>query len=119
MLRSECSIPTRAGERYARQLCGHAERMGARASWTPPIGVVQFPQGGVCTLTAGADTLELVAEASTAEELGTIQAIVRADLERFGHRDGMQVQWAGDHGTPPPAPHGMPGAHMPGHHRQD
>ena len=94
MIRSEARIPTRSADRYAKQLANHATHMGARSKWAPPHGVVEFPQGGKCHVTAGPEELVLTAEAATPSELAAIQAIIAADLERFGHRQGMSVHWS-------------------------
>lgn len=94
MARSEAHIPTASAERYAKQLTNHATHMGARSEWAPPDGVVEFPQGGVCRITAAPDGLVLVAEAPSPGQLATIQAIIAADLQRFGHRQGMTVNWS-------------------------
>ena len=94
MVRSEARIPTPSADRYAKQLTNHATHMGARSEWAPPDGVVEFPQGGMCHITAGPEELVLVAEAATPSQLATIQAIVAADLQRFGHRHGMSVNWS-------------------------
>lgn len=93
-LRSEAHVPTTAADRYAKQLCNHATHMGARSEWIPPVGMVEFPQGGICRLTAGPDELVLTAEADGASQLTTIQTIVAADIQRFGNRQGMQVNWS-------------------------
>lgn len=94
MVRSEARIPTPSADRYAKQLTNHATHMGARSEWAPPAGLVEFPQGGTCHITAGPDELVLIAEAPTPSQLATIKAIVAADLERFGHRHGMSVHWS-------------------------
>ena len=94
MVTSEARIPTSTADRYAKQLTNHATHMGARSRWEPPDAVVEFPQGGTCRVTAGPEELILEAEAPTASQLATIQAIVAADLERFGHRHGISVRWS-------------------------
>jgi hypothetical protein len=94
MVRSEARVAIPSAERYAKQLCNHATHMGARSEWTPPNGLVEFPHGGTCQVTAGPDDLLLTAEAATPSELATIQAILTADLERFGHRHGVRVNWS-------------------------
>ena len=63
MVRSEARIPTPSADRYAKQLTDHATHMGARSEWAPPHGVVEFPQGGMCHVTAGPE-LVLMAEAA-------------------------------------------------------
>lgn len=94
MVNSEARIATSSADRYAKQLTNHATRMGARSEWAPPDGVVEFPQGGTCRVTARPEELVLRAEAPTPSQLATIQAIIAADLERFGHRHGISVQWS-------------------------
>jgi uncharacterized protein len=94
MVRSEGRIATGSAERYAKQLCSHATHMGARSEWTPPEGVVEFPQGGTCRLKATPDELVLAVDAPTPGQLATIQAILNADLHRFGQRHGMRVNWS-------------------------
>jgi hypothetical protein len=94
MVRSEGRIRTDSAERYIKQLCNHAVHMGARSEWTPPDGLVEFPHGGTCRLTAAPDELILTVDAPTPDQLATIQAILSADFERFGQRHGMQVDWS-------------------------
>ncbi len=94
MVRSEARISTDSAERYAKQLCNHAVHMGARSEWTPPDGVVEFPQGGTCCLTATPDELLLTVDAATPAQLATIQSILSADFQRFGQRHGMRVTWS-------------------------
>jgi len=94
MVRSDARIPTPSADRYAKQLTNHATHMGARSEWAPPHGVVEFPQGGTCRVTAGPEELVLTAEAATPSQLATIQAIVGADLRRFGGRHSMRVHWS-------------------------
>lgn len=93
-LRSEAHIPTTDADRYGKQLCNHATHMGARSEWTPPTGVIEFPQGGICRLTADPDELVLTVEVDTADQLTTIQTIITADIQRFGARHGMRVNWS-------------------------
>lgn len=93
-LTSEARIPTTAADRYAKQLCNHATHMGARSEWMPPVGMVEFPQGGTCRLAAGPNELILTAAADTASQLTTIQTILAADIKRFGNRHGMEVSWS-------------------------
>jgi uncharacterized protein len=94
MATSEARIPTPSAERYAKQLCNHAVHMGARSEWAPPDGMVEFPHGGTCRLTATPDELVLAVDAPTQHQLATIQSILAADFERFGQRHGMRVNWS-------------------------
>ncbi len=93
MLTSVAHVPTTSADRYAKQLCNHANHMGARAEWTPPDGLVEFPHGGTCRLTTSADELVLTLQAATPDQLATMQAILTADLERFGQRHDLTVTW--------------------------
>ncbi len=97
MLKSEAHIPTPAAERYAKQLTSHATHMGTRSEWAPPQGLVEFPQGGTCHITADPDTLILIAEATTPAQLATIQSILTANIQRFGQRQNMRVTWSSEH----------------------
>lgn len=94
MVSSTARVPTTSAERYAKQLCSHANHMGARASWTPPEGVVQFPHGGTCRVTAGEEELVVVLEAAAPADLDLMQAVIGADLRRFGQRQGLRVDWS-------------------------
>lgn len=93
-LSSRARIATPAASRYVKQLCNHATHMGARSEWAPPEGVIEFPQGGICRFRAGPDELAVTAEAETSDQLARIQAIVAANLQRFGQRQGMTVHWS-------------------------
>lgn len=94
MPRSEAHIPSPAAERYAKQLTNHAARMGARSDWTPPHGMVEFPQGGTCRIIANPGESILIVEAATLAQLVTIQSILASDIQRFGQRQGMDVTWS-------------------------
>lgn len=112
MVQSESSADINAAERYAKQLCHHASRMGAVSNWTPPVGVVEFPQGGTCRITVDGASLSLTVDAATLDQIATIQAIVSADLQRFS-RNAIRLTWTGDQ---PPASSSQPG-HRFGAHR--
>lgn len=94
MVTSQAGIRTDSAERYAKQLTNHAVHMGARSEWTPPNGLVEFPHGGTCRLTATADELVLAVDAPTPDQLATIQRILSSDFQRFGQRHGMRVNWS-------------------------
>jgi hypothetical protein len=94
MMRSEARVPTPKGERYAKQLCNHAARMTCRAEWTPPEGVIEFPDDmGICRITAEPDHLVLAVEAMDPANVERLQQIVGRDIERFASRDGLKVEW--------------------------
>jgi hypothetical protein len=46
-----------------------------------------------CTLQAGPDTLTVRAEATNEENLQRLQNLITRDLERFGRRDHLKVNW--------------------------
>jgi hypothetical protein len=94
MVRSEARVPTPRGERYAKQLCSHAARMTPRAEWSPPAGVIEFPDSaGICRMTAEPDQLVLTLEATDSANLARLQQIVGGNIERFANREGLTVEW--------------------------
>ncbi|HKS98021.1 MAG TPA: DUF2218 domain-containing protein [Rugosimonospora sp.] len=48
---------------------------------------------GRCALRAGADALTVRVEAADAGSLRRVQAVIGADLDRFGRREGLTVAW--------------------------
>jgi hypothetical protein len=93
--RAEARVPTPKAERYAKQLCGHAAWKAARAEWTAPHGVIEFPEGmGTCRITAEPADLLLTVEATGPANLARIQRIIGGNIERFASRDGLTVEWA-------------------------
>lgn len=97
MMRSEARVPTPRGERYAKQLCSHAAWRAPRAEWTPPEGVIEFPdEMGTCRVTAEADHLVLAIVATDPADLARLQQIVAGNLERFASREGLKVEWVQD-----------------------
>jgi hypothetical protein len=98
MLRSEVRIPTPRGERYGKQLCSHAARMNCRAEWSPPQGVIKFPDDmGICRVIAGPDHLVLAVEATDSASLDRLQQILSRNIERFGNREGLKMEWVQDY----------------------
>ncbi|MEY9836284.1 DUF2218 domain-containing protein [Streptacidiphilus sp. EB103A] len=96
-LTSRARVPTSRSARYAKQLCSHAGWKAARAQWTEPHGVIEFPGGtGRCTVTAEPDCLLLAVEAADPQELATMQRIIGANIERFAAREGLTVRWVPD-----------------------
>lgn len=94
VMRSEARVPTPRGERYAKQLCSHAARMTPRAEWTPPEGVIEFPDAiGTCRITAEPDQLVLAVEATSAANLARLQQIVSRNIEGFARREDLKVVW--------------------------
>ncbi|RJL24456.1 DUF2218 domain-containing protein [Bailinhaonella thermotolerans] len=101
MLTSEARVPTPSGARYAKQLCGHMGHR-VRTEWTPPDGVIEFPDGGSCHLTATQDALLLTLRADQPGTLDRMRTLVAVHLERFGRRDGLTVDWSEARVTGPP-----------------
>jgi hypothetical protein len=94
MISSQARVPTPNSERYAKQLCSHAARMTPHAQWTPPHGMVQFPdQIGTCQVTSEPDHLVLAIQATNPANLASIQQIIGGNIERFASREGLKVQW--------------------------
>lgn len=95
--RSEARVPTPRGERYAKQLCRHAAWKTPRAEWTPPDGVIEFPDDmGTCRITAEPDHLVLAVEATDPANLARMQQIVGGNVERFAGRERLKVEWLQD-----------------------
>ncbi len=111
---AEARIKTERPSRYLIQLCKHAASMGAarghlprvhlggmltgsevrvRADWSDTHGTVIFIPWGQCTIAAGADTLTVRIDATDEQNLQRMQDIITRDLERFGRRDHLSVNW--------------------------
>jgi hypothetical protein len=110
---SRSRIETDRPERYLAQICKHAPAMGGgghqarmhggghserevpdvHAEWSDTQGAVTFTPGGACALTANGTSLRLRIEATDEESLRRIQDILTKDLDRFGRRDGLVVNW--------------------------
>ncbi len=106
-------IATDQPGRYLTQLCRHAGAIDHRrlahrhlgrggpapdrpevrdVSCTETEGILVLSWGR-CTLRAEPGTLTVHAEADDDANLARLQRLVAADLERFGHRDGLTVSW--------------------------
>ena len=110
---AEARIQTDRPERYLVQLCQHASAMGGaghgarmhgeghrtpedvevHAEWSDTRGDLSFAPWGTCAVTVEGTSLSLRIEAVDGEALRRIQDIVSRDLDRFGRRDGLVVQW--------------------------
>ncbi|WP_216094203.1 DUF2218 domain-containing protein, partial [Jiangella alba] len=107
---ARADVATATPERYLRRLCDHAEAIAGR-----DLGAHHRPgrahprvlrvdrdgseatltlTAGRCTLRAGAGTLAVVVEAPAEDELRQLQDLLARDLERFGRRDGLTVEWS-------------------------
>ena len=110
---SEARIETDRPERYLAQLCQHASAMGGgghaarmhagghpasdegdvRAEWSDARGDLTFTPGGTCTVVAEGTSLTLRIDAVDEAALRRIEGILSRDLDRFGRRDGLVVDW--------------------------
>lgn len=74
---------------------GHSERedLDVQAEWSDTRGTVTFTPGGTCAITADGSVLTLRIEATAEESLRRIQDILTRDLDRFGRRDRLVVNW--------------------------
>jgi hypothetical protein len=115
MLTSEAQIETERPSRYLVQLCRHAFGMNRmpghrprkhaggdslplgevqlEAEWSDTHGVISFAPWGQCTLAANANTLTLRIDASDEDRLQQIQDVITRDLDRFGRRERLLVNW--------------------------
>jgi caffeoyl-CoA O-methyltransferase len=93
MAESEARVPTPQPERYIKQLVSHLGHRAQTELGPDGQGVIRLDVG-YCTLTAAPGTLVLHATAEGAEGLARVQDVVARHLERFGTREGVQVQWS-------------------------
>ena len=109
MLTAHTHIHTQTPSRYLTQLCKHASSMRhtvlhrergsapdrpqvQHVEWTATDGTLILTAGR-CTLHTGPGTLTVRAEAPDEASLRQIQEIVTRDVERFGRRDHLTVNW--------------------------
>lgn len=106
---AEARIRTERPERYLVQLCQHASSINhkilsfhaARAEARPEVQHVEWSgtdgtltfSSGTCTVHADPDTLTVRAEAADEENLQRLQSLIARNLERFGRRDHLKVNW--------------------------
>ncbi|GCB43485.1 DUF2218 domain-containing protein [Streptomyces sp. NL15-2K] len=115
----EARVETERPSRYLVQLCEHFSDKGrhlghrprahlsgdaralhdmravaeqAQVEWTDAEGDVSLPWGRI-TLRAAPGLLTLGVEAADEEDLRRLQDLVTGHIERFGRRDGLQVNW--------------------------
>ena len=108
---AEARVQTRDPRRYLIRLCQHAGKMRGRpghqsrrhrggggppgileAEWSDTGGMLVLSLGR-CTLRTAEGLLTIRAEASSAEDLSQIQALVTMRLEGFGRRERLTVTW--------------------------
>ena len=105
---AEARIPTGQPSRYLIQLCRHASsinhktlRHAGRALVRPEIQQVEWSDThgtldmgwGRCTMQADPGMLTVHVEAANEESLQRVQGLIARDLERFGRREHLQVNW--------------------------
>jgi hypothetical protein len=109
MLTAEARIQAERPSRYLVQLCRHANSIdhkilhlhAGKAQARPEVQHVEWSDTdgtltlswGQCTMHAGPDTLTVRAEATNEENLQRIQNLITRNLERFGRRDHLKVNW--------------------------
>ena len=102
---SVCSIadvPTRHGSKYLQQLCKHWAHNLA-VEFTPQRGTIEFPHDargadwpdkGVITLEAGANTLACRIDASAPGQLDGLKGALARHLDRFAFREApLRFEW--------------------------
>jgi hypothetical protein len=115
MLTTESRIETANASSLLTHLCRHAAKMGGHLRHGPMHGArmhgaharpdvlgVEYSDThgtldlswGRCVLDATPDALTVRVEAANEEHLRGIQSIITADLERFGHRDNLTLNWS-------------------------
>ena len=95
-------VPTKHGSRYLQQLCKHWSHNLA-VELTPEQGKVVFPKdvrglsfpaAAVVTFRAKDDALEVVVDASSAEQLDGLKRAVASHLDRFAFREApLTFDW--------------------------
>lgn len=89
---AETRIETSKGSKYLRWLCGHFKIKVKDASYDDQQGYVNFPFG-VCEMQAQPDELYIRVQAENAESFAIVKDVVGGHLERFAHKDNVQVTW--------------------------
>ncbi len=109
---AEADVETEHPSRYLVQLCLHAQQVHRlrhqprthdggdgqpppevqHVEWSETRGMLRF-SWGQCTMQAAPGTLTLRAEAPDEESLQRVQDIVARDIERFGKRNHLTVNW--------------------------
>jgi len=95
-------VPTENGSRYLQQLCKHWSHSLA-VEFTPEHGQVTFPAegrsgtfpgDGRAIFAAGEAALTVRIEASTPEQLTTLEGVVARHLDRFAFREApLAFDW--------------------------
>ncbi|MCK9540901.1 MAG: DUF2218 domain-containing protein [Novosphingobium sp.] len=109
MFAAAAQISTSAGGRYLQQLCKHWAHHLA-VEYTPQRGQVVFPRDirgadypgdGIATFTAEPNYLGVRIEATSLEQLESLQGVISSHLDRFAFREApLSFQWS-TAGQPP------------------
>ncbi len=84
-------VATAHAQRYLTQLCKHWGHKFA-VSYDDKRGAIELPAGG-CTLEASADALTVRVEATEAEGLSRLEAVVEEHIKRFAFREELTFAW--------------------------
>jgi hypothetical protein len=112
---AEASVETSQPSRYLVGVCRHAMKPNHRLrdalgqvgrespevvdiEWTDSEAIVHLTWG-TCALHAGQDTLTVRVEAPDEHNLRRLQALITADLQRFGRRRALAVRWTQPHSS--------------------
>jgi hypothetical protein len=109
MLTAEARVQTGQPGRYLAQFCRHAQQVHRLRHRPAPGGAPPVPEvrsadcsdtravvsfgWGQCTMQASPGTLTVRVEAADAEKLQLAQDIVTRDIERFGRREQLTLNW--------------------------
>lgn len=95
-------VPTASASKYLQQLCKHWQHNLA-VEFTPEHGTVAFPRDtrgadhpgdALVTFDAGAQTLSVRIDATSAEQLGGLKGAVARHLDRFAFREApLAFDW--------------------------
>lgn len=88
---AEAVIETTKASKYLKWLCGHF-KIKVPAEYTDTHGTVQFPFGR-CEMQAKQESMFIRVEADDAESFERVKDVVGGHLERFAHKDSVQVVW--------------------------
>ncbi|QXJ22623.1 DUF2218 domain-containing protein [Actinomadura graeca] len=94
---------TTRGERYLKQLCQHLSRRAEVREIGSDSAVARFTQGD-CTMSADAGELTITVESEHPGFHDLVCPRLSEDIERFGRREGLSLEWEkfkeGPGGTP-------------------
>jgi hypothetical protein len=89
---SEARVTTAKSAVYMKQLCRHFGHKNP-AEFSDTDGRIEF-EFGTCEFAAQGDVLVLRALAKDEESVARVEQVIGSHLERFAHRDPLQVTWS-------------------------